>query len=125
MNAIDDGDTWTRAERARWFLDHDDAAAAALELEAGDDLAIDEEGDLARALDRRGLVAIFEDGWAYVHTPAQALAVMAEIERDAIASGGRLPPARSPAPSTARRPPIRAAKALAEAAEARQRFRTG
>jgi hypothetical protein len=108
-----DGEGWSRADWARWYLDHDDAAAAALELAAGDDLALDEASfpDLARALHGRGLAALFEDGHAYVYTPAEALRMLAEIERDSVTSGGRQPPARSPAPACLRRPAIRAARA--------------
>jgi hypothetical protein len=117
----DDGESWTRGEWARWYLDHDDAGAAAEQLDDGDDLALEESAfpDLARALHRRGLAALYEDGWAYVHTPAGALTVLAEIERDAVASGGRLPPARSPAPAEMRRPAIRAAKAPSRTAGGR------
>jgi hypothetical protein len=127
VDAGDEGEGWSRADRARWYLDHDDAAAAALELGAGDDLAVDEVvfPDLARALHGQGLAALFEDGYAYVYTPADALRMLAEIERDSVTSGGRLPPARSPAPAELRRPAIRAVRASGAAPGPRARRPTG
>jgi hypothetical protein len=127
VDAGDEGEGWSRADWARWYLDHDDAAAAARELDAGDDLALDEAAfpDLARALHRQGLAALFEDGYAYVYTPAEGIRMLAEIERDSVTSGARLPPARSPAPVWPRRPAIRAVRASGAAPALRARRPTG
>jgi hypothetical protein len=123
----DEGEGWCRADWARWYLDHDDPAAAALELSAGDDLALDEASfpDLARALHAQGLAAIYEDGYAYVYTPDEAIRMLAEDERDAMASGARLPPARSPAPAWLPRPAIRAPRAPGAASASRARRPAG
>jgi hypothetical protein len=100
MAGGDEDPGWGRSTWARWLLDHDDAQAAALELEAGDDVDVppEEFPALARALHGHGLAAIYEDGHVHVHTPAEADQILAEMARDALAAGDRMPPARSPAP---------------------------
>jgi hypothetical protein len=127
VEADENPEGWTRAEWARFFLDHDEPAAAARQLGAGDDLAVDEAAfpDLARELHRQGLAALYEDGWAYVYTIEDALAVVAELERDAGAGGDRRPPARSPAQLEPRRPAIRAANAPSSGLRARTSRQAG
>lgn len=97
---------WSRGRWARHWLEHDDAGAAALELEAGDDLEIDESDfpALARALCHQGLAALYEDGYAYVYTPERAQEILAEMAREALSEGARMPPASSPAPARRRAP---------------------
>jgi hypothetical protein len=100
---------WSRSEWARWWLDHDEVDEAARALEAGDVLAVGKADflDLAAALTRRGLTAQYEDGAAFIYTPAQAQQLRAETG-DAVAataptpSPDRKPPVRSPATAAAR-----------------------
>jgi hypothetical protein len=99
-----DGDAedpgWGRSTWARWCLDHDDAQAAALELEAGDEIDVVSEEEfpaLARALHRQGLAAIYEDGHVHVHSQEEAQQILAEIEAENLAASKRRPPARAPA----------------------------
>jgi hypothetical protein len=63
---------WTRAEWARWFIDHDDVDEAARVLEVGDQLALGRSDylDLAAALQRRGLSAGYELGQVTVQVAA-------------------------------------------------------
>ena len=100
-----DGDAedpgWGRSTWARWWLDHDDAQAAALELEAGDEIDVSSEEfpALARALHQQGLAAIYEEGHVHVHTPDEADQILAAMAREDLATADRRPPARSPAPA--------------------------
>jgi hypothetical protein len=100
---------WSRSEWARWWLDHDEVDEAARALEPGDVLAVGKADflDLAAALTRRGLTAQYEDGSAFVYTPAQVQQLRTELGDAAAApvpspSGDRKPPVRSPAPASAR-----------------------
>ena len=81
---------WSRSEWARWWIDHDEIDEAARALEAGDVLVVGKADflDLSAALRRRGLVARYEDGAAFVYTATQ------EGEGDA-ATLDRRPPLRS------------------------------
>jgi hypothetical protein len=88
---------WSRSEWARWWLDHNEPAAAAAVLEAGDVLVV-EPSDAPRleaALARRGLVLLREDGQAFVYTPDEARAVLEEVERDEMLAQGPRRPLRS------------------------------
>lgn len=85
---------WSRSEWARWWLDHSEPAAAAAALEAGDVLSVEpsDTRKLEAALSRKGLVLLIEDGQAFVYTPAEARAVLEEIERiEVLAQGPRRP----------------------------------
>jgi hypothetical protein len=87
MSGSHSSEWWTRAEWARWFIDHDEVDEAARVLEPGDELALGHSAfqDLAAALARRGLAASYEAGRLQVRPPA-------------LAGGARKPPARiSPA----------------------------
>jgi hypothetical protein len=90
---------WSRSIWARWWLDHDDAGAAASELEPGDEVDVldDEFPALAQALHRMGLAAIYEDGHLHVHTPDEAAQILAAIACDQLAASDRRPPVRAPA----------------------------
>jgi hypothetical protein len=96
---------WSRSEWARWWIDHDEVDEAARALEPGDVLVLGQSDflNLRAALVRRGLTAQYEDGSAFVYTPAQAQQLQAE-QGGALStpSDARKPPARSPAPPTAR-----------------------
>jgi hypothetical protein len=88
-------DWWTRADWARWFIEHDDVDEAARLLEPGDQLTLGQSGylDLAAALARRGLAASYEDGSLRVRPGT------------GVPSGARKPPARvaPAAPASARK----------------------
>jgi hypothetical protein len=100
-----DGDAedpgWGRSTWARWWLDHDDAQTAALQLEPGDEVDVPSEEfpALARALHQQGLAAIYEEGHVHVHTPDEADQILAAMECEDLAAAARRPPARSPAPA--------------------------
>jgi hypothetical protein len=96
---------WSRSEWARWLIDHDEVDEAARALEPGDVLVTGQSDflNLRAALVRRGLTAQYEDGSAFVYTPAQLQQLQAEDgSAPANSSEARKPPARSPAPPTAR-----------------------
>jgi hypothetical protein len=97
MSAHDEG--WTRAELARWFVEHDEVDEAARVLEPGDELDTGKSDflDLAAALARRGLSASYELHRVRVQ-PGQAV----DASVGNLASGARKPPARTtPAPASA------------------------
>ena len=96
---------WSRSEWARWWIDHDEVDEAARALEPGDVLPVGKADflDLSAALVRRGLTARYEDGSAFVYTPAQAQQLRAEMGEPSQAPEARKPPARSPAPPPAKR----------------------
>ena len=90
----DEGSThWTRAEWARWFIEHDDVDEAARVLEPGDQLELGHSDylGLAAALTRRGLSASYEGHQVQV-------AARPEGRTDPMAgeltNGTRKPPAR-------------------------------
>jgi hypothetical protein len=93
---------WSRGEWALWWLDHDEVDEAARVLEPGDAIVVGRNDfrDLSAALSRRGLVAAYEDGRAFVYTREQARQVLgesADVAPDPF--GERRPPGRtSPAP---------------------------
>jgi hypothetical protein len=96
---------WSRAEWALWWLDHDEVDEAARVLEPGDSVVVTgtDFRDLSAAVARRGLVAVFEDGRAFVYTREQARQassdVSSDLGADSLASTERRPPARvAPAP---------------------------
>jgi hypothetical protein len=64
---------WTRADWARWFVDHDEVDEAARVLEPGDELTLGESDALAlvAALSRRGLGASQERGRLVVRGDAR------------------------------------------------------
>jgi hypothetical protein len=103
---------WSRSEWARWWLNHDEVDEAARVLEPGDVLSVGKADflDLAAALLRRGLTARYEDGAAFVYTPAQAQQLGGEtnvggdaMNAPAVTSpAARKPPARSAAPEAPR-----------------------
>ena len=112
---MDDRDEpgWSRSEWARWWIDHDEIDEAARMLDPGDVLPLGKADflDLAAALGRRGLTALYEDGAAFVYTAAQAQHLQAEAGIDSAVAGlgafaggpiERKPPARSPAPPATR-----------------------
>jgi hypothetical protein len=84
---------WSRSEWALWWLDHDEVDEAARALEPGDALTITKVDfrDLAAALNRRGLVAVYEDGQAFVYTREQA------PQAEPVVAGERRPPRSNPA----------------------------
>jgi hypothetical protein len=90
MPGSDSETWWTRAEWARWFIDHDEVDEAARVLEPGDELALGPTAylDLAAALSRRGLAASYEQGCLRVRASAAT-------------EGGRKPPARIAPPAPA------------------------
>lgn len=87
MTSPDPG--WTRAEWARWFLDHDEVDEAARVLAPGDELSLgaSDQRDLAAALARRGLSAALQDRRLVVQPAASP----------ALAAAPRRPPARAAA----------------------------
>ena len=96
---------WSRSEWARWWIDHDEVDEAARALEPGDVLVLGQSDflNLRAALVRRGLTAHYEDGSAFVYTPAQAQQLLTDEAGPAAApSEGRKPPVRSSAPPAAR-----------------------
>jgi hypothetical protein len=84
MATQDEG--WTRADFARWFIDHDQIDEAARVLEPGDQLALGRSDylDLAAALGQRGLSARYEDRQATV------------LPSSNLAASTRRPPLRGP-----------------------------
>ena len=65
---------WTRADWARWFVDHDEVDEAARVLEPGDEVTLG-RGDslaLAAALSRRGIPFSYELGRLVVRGDAAA-----------------------------------------------------
>ena len=88
---------WSRTEWARWFLEHDEVDEAARVLQPGDELAVTKIDfrDLAAALGRRGLAALYEDGCAFVYTPEEARAVQTKMAVEAAAASERRPATRS------------------------------
>jgi hypothetical protein len=101
MTDEDDG-TWTRADWARWFIEHDDVGEAARVLEPGDGLFLGRSDYLSldAALARRGLSASYDFGRVVVRAPA----VTDPVARD-LAANSRKPPARAVpfAPSSAKK----------------------
>jgi hypothetical protein len=84
----------TRAELARWFIDHDDIDEAARILVPGDALELgpSDYQDLAAALARRGLAATRDDDLVQV------------IEGNSLGATPRKPPARTtPVPASAKK----------------------
>ena len=86
--------SWTRADLARWFVEHDDVDEAARVLEPGDQLELGHSDalDLAAALARRGLTHALE---------GRRLSVLAPEAADssppgALTTGPRKPPLRAP-----------------------------
>jgi hypothetical protein len=92
-----DDEAQSRAELARWFLDHDEVDEAARLLEPGDELELGRSDslDLAAALSRRGLSGSYEDRRFRVNPPAAAgpRATIDSIVGDL--------------PTSARKPPVR------------------
>jgi hypothetical protein len=76
-----------RTELALWFIDHDEVDEAARVLVPGDelDLGTSDYLDLAAALSRRGLTALYD------HPHVRVL----EPESPALAAAPRKPPARA------------------------------
>jgi hypothetical protein len=98
---------WSRSEWARWWIDHDEVDEAARALEPGDVVALGHSDflNLQAALVRRGLTAQYEDGSAFVYTPAQA-EQLAEAGRPSTGIDTRPVEPRTP---DARKPPARSA----------------
>jgi hypothetical protein len=92
-----DDEAQTRAELARWFLDHDEVDEAAAVLEPGDELELGRSAalDLTAALSRRGLPASYEPRRLRIEAPAQGGAVESLVGD--LAASARKPPARTAA----------------------------
>jgi hypothetical protein len=91
---------WTRAEWARWFIEHDEVDEAAGVLEPGDQLELGHSDylDLAAALGRRGMSASCEGRQVQVNArPEGRTAPMA----GELTNGSRKPPARQTPTGTA------------------------
>jgi hypothetical protein len=92
MAGRDEG--WTRADWARWFIEHDDVDEAARVLEPGDELTLGRSTflDLAAALARRGMSASYQGQQARVN-PGERMT-------GDLAASDRRPPARQTPRST-------------------------
>jgi hypothetical protein len=92
----DESEEIGRTEWARWWLDHGEPADAAAGLRAGDVLTLTpaEFELLSRELRGSTLAVVWDDGSAYVLTPADAAELEAEL---ATAGSGRQMPGRRPA----------------------------
>jgi hypothetical protein len=84
---------WTRAEWARWFIEHDEVDEAARVLEPGDQLELGQSDylGLAAALGRRGLGARYEGRQLQVEAAGAGRTAAMTGE---LSNGGRKPPAR-------------------------------
>ncbi len=91
---------WTRAEWARWFIEHDEVDEAAGVLEPGDQLELGHSDylGLAAALSRRGMSASYQGRQVEVNArPEGRTAPMA----GELTNGSRKPPARQTPTGTA------------------------
>jgi hypothetical protein len=84
---------WTRAEWARWFIEHDEVDEAARVLEPGDQLELGHSDylGLAAALGRRGLSARYESHQVQVEGRAEGRVDQMSGE---LTNGSRKPPVR-------------------------------
>jgi hypothetical protein len=84
---------WTRAEWARWFIEHDEVDEAARVLEPGDQLELGHSDylGLAAALGRRGMNASYESHQVRVEGRAEGRVDQMSGE---LSNGSRKPPVR-------------------------------